>query len=133
MKEKIRTSLVSLAGDNITIKESEKSLEKKRKEKFFYHLKQLKFLFKRTDEMMLNYGIDTISLEEDYNKLLEELIRDYWGEVVAQVIFWWVYEVENPKKYDHYLQEQASGEKYILTTEDQLYNKLKELNKFKPL
>jgi hypothetical protein len=133
MKEKIRTSLVSLAGDNITIKESEKSLEKKRKEKFFYHLKQLKVLFKRTDEMMLNYGIDTIMFEEDYNKLLEELIRDYWGEVVAQVIFWWVYEVENPKKYDHYLQEKEGGEKYIIKTENQLYNKLKELNKFKPL
>jgi hypothetical protein len=133
MKEKIRTSLVSLAGDNITIKESEKSLEKKRKEKFFNHLKQLKFLFKRTDEMMLNYGIDTIMFEEDYNKLLEELIRDYWGEVVAQVIFWWVYEVENPKKYDHYLQEKEGGEKYIIKTENQLYNKLKELNKFKPL
>lgn len=46
---------------------------------------------------MINYGIDTIMYDEDYNRLIEGLIRDYWGEVVAQVIFWWVYEVEEPK------------------------------------
>jgi hypothetical protein len=133
MKEKIRTSLMSLAGENITIKESKKSLERKRKNKFFHHIQQLKFLFKRTDEMMVNYGIDTIMFEEDYNKLLEELIRDHWGEIIAQVIFWWVYEVEEPKKYDHYLQEERDGEKYIIKNENQLYNILKQLNKFKPI
>ena len=71
--------------------------------------------------------------EEDYNKLLEELIRDYWGEIIAQVMFWWVYEVEEPKKYDYYLQEEKDGDKCIIKNENQLYNKLKQLNKFKPL
>jgi len=133
MKDKIRIPLMSLAGDNITIEESKKSLEKKRKEKFFYHIKELQFLFKRSDNIMINYGIDTIMYDEDYNRLIEGLIRDYWGEVVAQVIFWWVYEVEEPKKYDHYLQEEINGEKYIIKNENQLYKKLKQLNKFKPL
>jgi hypothetical protein len=131
MKEKIRKSLLELGGGNLQVKESKKSLESKRKKLFTSLVKDLKYVLNRSEDLDANYGINLLMFEDRYYKIVEDIIIEHWGTMVAEVIFWWIYEVKDPKSEDYYLLEKTTNKKIIVKTPTQLYNTVKRFKLFK--
>ena len=71
--------------------------------------------------------------EDRYYKIVEEILIEHWGELVAEVVFWWIYDVKDPKESNYYLFEKETNKKYIVKTPTQLYNLLKKLKLFKSI
>ena len=69
--------------------------------------------------------------EDRYYKIVEDIIIEHWGTMVAEVIFWWIYEVKDPKSEDYYLLEKSTNKKIIVKTPTQLYNTVKRFKLFK--
>ena len=103
MKEKSKKTLLEFEGIKLQIKENKKSLENKRKKLFVNLIEDLKFILNRSDDLDRGYGINLVMFEDRYFKLVENLIVEHWGELIAEVIFWWVYDVVDPKNDDYYL------------------------------
>jgi len=131
MEEKIRKSLLELGGGNIQVKESKKSLESKRKKLFVSLVKDLKYVLNRSEDLDANYGINLLMFEDRYYKIIEDIIIEHWGTMVAEVIFWWIYEVKDPKSEDYYLLEKNTNKKIVVKTPTQLYNTVKKFKLFK--
>jgi len=131
MEEKIRKSLLELGGGNIQVKESKKSLESKRKKLFISLVKDLKYVLNRSEDLDANYGINLLMFEDRYYKIVEDIIIEHWGTMVAEVIFWWIYEVKDPKSEDYYLFEKSTNKKIVVKTPTQLYNTVKRFKLFK--
>ena len=133
MKEKIRKSLLELGGINLQVKESKKSKENKRKKLFINLIEDLKYVLNRSDNLDREYGINLLMFEDRYFKIVEEILIEHWGELVAEVVFWWIYDVKDPKESNYYLFEKETNKKYIVKTPTQLYNILKKLKLFKSI
>jgi hypothetical protein len=131
MKEKIRKSLLELGGGNLQVKESKKSLESKRKKLFISLVKDLKYVLNRSEDLDANYGINLLMFEDRYYKIVEDIIIEHWGTMIAEVIFWWIYEVKDPKSEDYYLLEKSTNKKIVVKTPTQLYNTVKRFKLFK--
>tara|TARA_R110000796_G_scaffold186566_1_gene303472 strand:+ start:243 stop:644 length:402 start_codon:yes stop_codon:yes gene_type:complete len=131
MKEQIRKSLLELGGINLQVKESKKTIESKRKKLFVSLIEDLKYVLNRSDTLDKEYGLNLIMFEDRYYKIVEDIIIEHWGEIVAEVIFWWIYEVKDPKSEDYYLLEKTSNKKIIVKTPIQLYNIVKKFKLFK--
>jgi len=131
MKEKIRKSLLEFGGINIQVKESKKSLENKRKRLFINLIEDLKYVLNRSDNLDREYGINLLMFEDRYYKIIEEILIEHWGSLVAEVIFWWIYDVDDPKKDNYYLFEKETERKIIVKTPTQLYNAVKKFKLFK--
>jgi len=133
MKEKIRKSLLELGGLNLQVNESKKSKENKRKKLFINLIEDLKYVLNRSDNLDREYGINLLIFEDRYFKIVEEILIEHWGELVAEVVFWWIYDVKDPKESNYYLFEKETNKKYIVKTPTQLYNLLKKLKLFKSI
>lgn len=133
MKEKIRKSLLELGGLNLQVNESKKSKEIKRKKLFINLIEDLKYVLNRSDNLDREYGINLLMFEDRYFKIVEEILIEHWGELVAEVVFWWIYDVKDPKESNYYLFEKETNKKYIVKTPTQLYNLLKKLKLFKSI
>jgi hypothetical protein len=133
MKEKIRKSLLELGGLNLQVNESKKSKENKRKKLFINLIEDLKYVLNRSDNLDREYGINLLMFEDRYFKIVEEILIEHWGELVAEVVFWWIYDVKDPKESNYYLFEKETNKKYIVKTPTQLYNLLKKLKLFKSI
>jgi len=133
MKEKIRKSLLELGGLNLQVNESKKSKENKRKKLFINLIEDLKYVLNRSDNLDREYGINLLMFEDRYFKIVEEILIEHWGELVAEVVFWWIYDVKDPKESNYYLFEKETNKKYIVKTPTQLYNILKKLKLFKSI
>ena len=131
MKEQIRKSLLELGGINLQVKESKKTIESKRKKLFVSLIEDLKYVLNRSDTLDKEYGFNLVMFEDRYYKIVEDIIIEHWGEIVAEVIFWWIYEVKDPKSEDYYLLEKTSNKKIIVKTPTQLYNIAKKFKLFK--
>ena len=131
MKEQIRKSLLELGGINLQVKESKKTIESKRKKLFVSLIEDLKYVLNRSDTLDKEYGLNLIMFEDRYYKIVEDIIIEHWGEIVAEVIFWWIYEVKDPKSEDYYLLEKSTNKKIIVKTPIQLYNIVKKFKLFK--
>ena len=131
MKEQIRKSLLELGGGNLQVKESKKTIESKRKKLFTSLVKDLKYVLNRSEDLDANYGINLLMFEDRYYKIVEDIIIEHWGTMVAEVIFWWIYEVKDPKSEDYYLLEKSTNKKIIVKTPTQLYNTVKRFKLFK--
>lgn len=131
MKEKIRKSLLELGGSNLQVKESPKSLEKKRKKLFISIIEDLKFVLDRSEELSNNQGINLLMFEDKYYQIIENVIIEHWGVLVAEVIFWWIYDVKDPKNSDYYLFDKVSDKKIVVKSPTQLYNIVKKFKLFK--
>ena len=97
MRERIKKSLLPIAGKNLSVKENKASLERRRKKIFISLIDSLKDLNERSNFLSTDMGVDLHTFEDIHYILIENLIRDTWGDVASNVIFWWVYEVINPK------------------------------------
>ena len=71
--------------------------------------------------------------EDLYFTVIEDLVYEHFGSAVSEVMFWWVSEVKDPKKKDHYVQDEKFGKKYLVKSPTQVYNTLKKLKLFKDL
>jgi len=131
MKEKIRKSLLELGGLNLQVKESKKSIENKRKKLFLNLIEDLKYVLNRSDKLDREYKINLLMFEDRYYKIIEDILIEHWGETVAEVIFWWIYDVDDPKKDNYYLFEKETERKIIVKTPTQLYNAIKKFKLFK--
>tara|TARA_R110000765_G_scaffold413360_1_gene513358 strand:+ start:64 stop:465 length:402 start_codon:yes stop_codon:yes gene_type:complete len=131
MEEKIRKSLLELGGINLQVKESKKSVENKRKSLFINLIEDLKYVLNRSNELDSKYGVNLLMFEDRYYKIVEEIIVEHWGSLVAEVIFWWIYEVVDPKKNNYYLFEKDTKQKIIVKTPTQLYSAVKKFKLFK--
>ena len=131
MKEQIRKSLLELGGINLQVKESKKTIESKRKKLFVSLIEDLKYVLNRSDTLDKEYGFNLVMFEDRYYKIVEDIIIEHWGEIVAEVIFWWIYEVKDPKSEDYYLLEKSTNKKIIVKTPIQLYNIVKKFKLFK--
>ena len=133
MEERIRKSLLELGGINLQVSESKKSIENKNKKLFIYIIEDLKYVLNRSDNLDREYGVNIVIFEDIYYKIIENLLIEHWGGLVAEVIFWWVDDVKDPKENDYYLFEKENNKKYIVKTPIQLYNTIKKLKLFKPI
>jgi|15BtaG_2_1085339.scaffolds.fasta_scaffold47487_3 hypothetical protein len=133
MRERIKKSLLPIAGKNLTVEENKASLEKRRKKLFLDLINSLKSLTDRSNFLSIDIGIDLHTFEDTHYVIIERLIRETWGDVAADVIFWWVYEVVDPKYVEFFIMEEETGKKYHIKTPTQAYNVLKKLKLFKPL
>ncbi len=131
MKEKIRKSLLELGGLNLQVKESKKSIENKRKKLFLNLIEDLKYVLNRSDNLDREYKINLLMFEDRYYKIIEDILIEHWGETVSEVIFWWIYDVDDPKNDDYYLFEKETERKIIVKTPTQLYNAVKKFKLFK--
>ena len=133
MKEKIKKSLISLAGDNLKVKENKKSLDKKHKKFFLDTIYRLENINSRSEQLHTDFGMNIVGYEDNFFILIEDFVYELWGSSVASVVFWWVSEVHDPKKKDYYMEDQLTGKRYIVRTPTQVYNTLKKLKLFKNL
>jgi len=131
MKDKIKKSLVSIGGKNIKVEESKKSKQNKHKKFFIKTLNTLVSLQERSENLFLEYGINTLMYEDLYFQIIEDLIYEHFGSAVAEVMFWWVTNLNEMKKEDFFIEDEKTGKKYKVKTPTQIYNVMKKLKIFK--
>tara|TARA_Y100001972_G_scaffold64978_1_gene79210 strand:+ start:8824 stop:9225 length:402 start_codon:yes stop_codon:yes gene_type:complete len=132
MRESLKTELRKLGGKNLTIKENPESKIKKHKKVFTEIVLDLKNLHMRSEILDIKYGIHLVHFEDEHYKIIEQLLIETYGIAAAEVIFWWVYNFNSDSKpEDYYIEEENTGKKYYVKTENQLYTLLKKLKLFK--
>jgi hypothetical protein len=127
MKEKLKKYLVSIGGKNIQIKESYKSIERKKRSNFIKIVTQFKDVWEKSNELHLDYGISLVQYEDKYYKIIEHLIFEYYGQWAAEIIMWWIYEVKDPKREDYYVFDRDNETKHTVKSVSQLYSTLKKM------
>ena len=131
MKEKIKKSLLPIGGKNVKVEESKKSKENKHKLFFLQTLNTLVSIQERSEKLFVEYGINQIIYEDLYFQIIEDLVYEHFGSSVAEVVFWWVSDVNSPKNETFYILDEKSGVKHRVKTPLQVYNTLKKLKIFK--
>ena len=131
MKDRIKKALLSIGGENLTVKENKKSKENKHKKFFLKTLNALVSIQERTDKIFVGYGINLIMYEDLYFQTIEDLIYEHYGDQTAEVIFWWVNNMKDPNGEENYIEDEKTGKRHKVKTPTQVYNILKKLKIFK--
>ena len=133
MNEKIIFNKIkTLLGSSTIVTESTKSIEKKRKALFMSIVDELNNVTMNSELLSENYSINTMFYEEPFYFLIETLLVELWGDEVATVIFWWVYQVRQPQKgVTYYIEFTDIEEKHDVKNLNQVYSVLKKLKLFK--
>jgi hypothetical protein len=115
--------LSELIGKGGKIKESEKSIIKK-KEKFFLNIVSLLCEIEAYQKVTKSVGIDLTMYEDLYFQIIEDLLEKQYGELEKNIIIWWVFESlkENGEVYPLVSED---GVRHIINTPLQLYKFLK--------
>jgi hypothetical protein len=115
--------LSELIGEGGKIKESEKSIIKK-KEKFFLKIVSLLCEIEAYQKVTKSVGIDLTMYEDLYFQIIEDLLEKQYGELEKNIIIWWVFESlkENGEVYPLVSED---GVRHIINTPLQLYKFLK--------
>ena len=127
MREKIKNRLKAIGGDNLQIKESSKSLEKKKKSNFIKIVTQFKQVWQVSNELGVEYGVNLVGYEDKYYRIIEGLMFEHYGKWAGEIIMWWVYEVDDPKKETYYVYDKDNKVKHPVKTIAQLYTTLKKM------
>jgi|TARA_R110001583_G_scaffold16819_3_gene68770 hypothetical protein len=127
MREKTKNKLKAIGGNNLQIKESYKSIEKKKKETFVSVITQFKQVWKISNELGENYGVNLVGYEDKYYRIIENLIFEHYGKWAGEIIMWWIYEVDNPKNELHHVYDKDNKKKHPVRTVTQLYTTLKKM------
>ncbi len=131
MKERIKKSLLPIAGSNLKVLDNPKSVEKKKKDKFIRLVDSLKNLNTRANTLQDDFGINLFYYEDSHYQILEELLEELYGYSVSKVIFWWIYDAEDPKNNDYKIRDEKTEAEYTVRSTKQLYNIIKKLDIFK--
>ena len=127
MREKIKNRLKAIGGDNLQIKESSKSIEKKKKANFIKIITQFKNVWKVSNELGSEYGVNLVNYEDKYYRIIENLIFEHYGKWAGEIIMWWIYEVDDPKKETYYVYDKNHKIKHPVKSVSQLYTTLKKM------
>ncbi len=79
MKERIKKSLLPIAGSNLKVLDNPKSVEKKKKDKFIRLVDSLKNLNTRANTLQDDFGINLFYYEDSHYQILEELLEELYG------------------------------------------------------
>ena len=131
MKEKIKKLLVSIGGENIKVEENKKSKQNNHKKFFIKTLNTLVSLQERSENLFTEYGINVLMYEDLYFQIIEDLIFEHFGSSVAEVVFWWVSNINEMKDEDFFIEDEKTGKRHKVKTPNQVYSVLKKLKIFK--
>tara|TARA_B100001093_G_scaffold64440_1_gene54363 strand:+ start:7200 stop:7601 length:402 start_codon:yes stop_codon:yes gene_type:complete len=131
MKERIKKALLSIGGKNFKVQESEKTIKDKHKTFFIETLNRLSSIQERTDKVFSEYGLNLIMYEDLYFTIIEDLIYQYYGDSVAEIMFWWVNSTKFENEDENFIEDKDTKEKYKVKTPLQVYNVCKKLKLFK--
>jgi hypothetical protein len=131
VKDRIKKSLLSITGSNLKVSESKKSISRKKKQRFIKLVNHLKDINTRASILENDYGINLFYYEDAHYQLFEELLEEIYGRDVSQVIFWWVYDVDDPKNKEYKVKDEKTNEEHTIRTTPQLYTIIKKLKLFK--
>lgn len=79
-------------GQKLKFEESNKSKEKKIKELFMSIVDVLEYKFHSSTALFTEFNIDIFRYEEDYYKIIENLLLLHFGVWKTELILWYVYE-----------------------------------------
>ena len=127
MRDKIKNKLKAIGGNNLQIKESSKSLEKKKKANFIKIITQFKNVWKVSNELGSEYGVNLVNYEDKYYRIIENLIFEHYGKWAGEIIMWWIYEVDDPKRETYYVYDKDHKIKHPVKSVSQLYTTLKKM------
>ena len=127
MRDKIKNKLKAIGGNNLQIKESSKSLEKKKKANFIKIITQFKSVWKNSNELGSEYGVNLVNYEDKYYRIIENLIFEHYGKWAGEIIMWWIYEVDDPKRETYYVYDKDHKIKHPVKSVSQLYTTLKKM------
>lgn len=131
MKDKKPKKLISIGGIKLQIEENSKKIENKQKKFFISMLNRLVSIQERTDKVFGEYGINLIMYEDLYFQTIEDLIYEYYGNRVAEVMFWFVNGIKIENEEEQYIEDKENGKRYKVKTPLQVYNVCKKLKLFK--
>lgn len=122
-KKKQIKKLADLIGKGIDIQENKKS-EKLKEKNFFFDIITELCQMEAKSQIISSSGINVMEYEEGYLKVINALLKKYFGEAKAQIIMWWVFESINPEGEVSALVDENKKE-HILNTPEELYKFLK--------
>ena len=79
-------------GQRLKLEESKTSKVKKEKEIFVENVTLLEQCFKRADDIHEHLGIDLYMYEEPFLQIIENLFLLKYGEVVTEIMIWYLYD-----------------------------------------
>ena len=127
MRDKIKNKLKAIGGNNLQIKESSKSIEKKKKANFIKIITQFKNVWKVSNELGSEYGVNLVNYEDKCYRIIENLIFEHYGKWAGEIIMWWIYEVDDPKRETYYVYDKDHKIKHPVKSVSQLYTTLKKM------
>ncbi len=122
-KKKQIKKLADLIGKGIDIQENKKT-EKLKEKNFFFDIITELCQMEAKSQIISSSGINVMEYEEGYLKVINALLKKYFGEAKAQIIMWWVFESINPEGEVSALVDENKKE-HILNTPEELYKFLK--------
>ena len=131
MRDKIKKKLKEIGGDNLQINENSKSVRKKTKDSFISIVTQLRNVWEKSNNLQADHGVNLVQYEDQYYKIIECLIYELYGDKAAEIIMWWVYDVDNPNKEDYYIYDKENKNKYAIKSVSQLYTTLRKMKLLK--
>jgi hypothetical protein len=79
-------------GNKLKFEESKHSKEKKEKELFVTVVDSFRYSFNKSAQLFLDYRIDIFTYEENYYRIIEDLLLINFGVWKTELILWYVYE-----------------------------------------
>jgi len=124
MSEKKPITITDLAGKNVEIKESEKSIKKK-EEKYFIDLVTNLCAVEAHSRAMFNSGVDTTVYDNMYIQIIATLLDKIYNPLQKNIIIWWVFDALSPEGEVYPLLDE-NNKKHIINTPLQLYKFIKQ-------
>ncbi len=130
MKDKKPKKSITIGGLKLQMEESSKKNENKHKAFFIAILDRLVSMQERTDKIFSEYGLNLLMYEDLYFQTIEDLVYEYYGLEVGEVIFWYVNGAKVEDE-DQYIEDKKTGKRHKAKTPLQVYNVCKKLKLFK--
>ena len=122
-ENKIKT-IADLAGQNVEVKESEKSIKRK-EEKYFIDLVTNLCAMEAYSNNALNLGINLSVYDDMYIQIIGALLDKVYNPLQRNIILWWVFESLSPEGEVYPLLDE-NNKKHIINTPLQLYKFIKQ-------
>jgi hypothetical protein len=102
-------------GQKLRMEESSSTKVKKEKEIFIENIDLLEQCIKRTEDLAINSGIDLCDYEDPLWMVIENMLLLKYGEVIYELIFWYLYDRvdEDGKVYSLIFEEEGKEPKEI--------------------
>jgi len=102
-------------GQRLRMEESSSTKVKKEKEIFIENINLLEQCINRTENLATNFGIDLCDYEDPLWMVIENMLLLKYGEVIYELIFWYLYDRvdEDGKVYSLIFEEEGKEPKEI--------------------